>query len=325
MSIDLPTVAARQGGVFTVGQAARAGYTRAMVRHRLHTRSWRRVRRGVLAREADVERLGEFPLACQAALLVLPETAVFCGTTAARLWALPFSGRQPDDGLLHVTIPGAKGRRFGEIVIHRCVRPVVPQKVFGLPTTPLARTVVDVATVLPFAEAVVVADGALLGWPPVGGQLTAELLQLGTHPGARAAMAAVDFADPLCESVLESLARVVWHLAGLPAPRTQAVVTRDRRFLARVDFLWEEQRLVVEVDGLAKYVEPGRIGREKARTNALVDAGYRVLHFTWGDIVRRPDHCAALVARALGIKLPGRVVAEDPRWAGHRQPQPQAA
>jgi len=92
---------------------------------------------------------------------------------------------------------------------------------------------------------------------------------------------------------------VLWSDAGLPAPLQQAVIRRDGRFFARVDFLWEAAQLIVEVDGLAKYAEPGELQREKARQNTLVALGYTVLRFTWADIHQRPD----AVVRMINTKL----------------------
>lgn len=83
--------------------------------------------------------------------------------------------------------------------------------------------------------------------------------------------------------------------ARLPAPIQQAVIRSDGRFVARVDFLWEEAKLVVEVDGMAKYQEAGALRDEKRRQNELVALGYTVLRFTWSDIVGRPDYVLAQV------------------------------
>jgi very-short-patch-repair endonuclease len=104
-------------------------------------------------------------------------------------------------------------------------------------------------------------------------------------------------ADTRSESVLESRSRVLWLAAALPAPVQQAVIRCDGRFVARVDFLWQEARLIVEVDGMGKYADPAALRDEKRRQNELVALGYKVLRFTWADIVGRPDHVVAQVAR----------------------------
>ena len=64
------------------------------------------------------------------------------------------------------------------------------------------------------------------------------------------------------------------------------------RFVARVDFGWEEQRTVGEFDGKAKYGEllkPGQTSRdamlaEKRREDLLRDLGWQVVRWTWADL-----------------------------------------
>jgi very-short-patch-repair endonuclease len=119
--------------------------------------------------------------------------------------------------------------------------------------------------------------------------------------GRRAAAKALGLATGRAESALESLAWVLWHVACLPTPLFQAVVLCGGRFLGRVDFLWPEAMLVVEVDGLGKYAERGELQREKARQNALVAEGYTVLRFTWADVVHRPDAVLRQVRASLMI------------------------
>ena len=57
-------------------------------------------------------------------------------------------------------------------------------------------------------------------------------------------------------------------------------------FVARVDFLFKEQRTVVEFDGLAKYAERSDLIREKAREDALRALGYSVVRITWVDLAK---------------------------------------
>ena len=56
----------------------------------------------------------------------------------------------------------------------------------------------------------------------------------------------------------------------------------------------------VEVDGQAKYDQPGEWQREKERQNKLVAMGYIVLRFTWRDVVGRSEYVLACVRRAVG-------------------------
>ena len=152
---------------------------------------------------------------------------------------------------------------------------------------------------LTFIDGVALTEAVLRADPEFSHELTLERGRRLPPKGAQRVQRVLDFAGWLSESVLESHARVLWHEAGLPAPVQQAVILRDGRFFARVDFLWKSARLIVEVDGLSKYREPGELQREKARQNALVALRYTVLRFTWADITHRPDAVVRQIRAAL--------------------------
>ena len=87
-----------------------------------------------------------------------------------------------------------------------------------------------------------------------------------------------------------------WHLflrlvraAGLPRPVTQHRVRSDGRHVARVDFLYPEARVVIEVSGRLGHSNPADRSRDAQRRNELQDLGYRVYEYTCGDLSCRPD------------------------------------
>jgi very-short-patch-repair endonuclease len=63
-----------------------------------------------------------------------------------------------------------------------------------------------------------------------------------------------------------------------------------------VDFLWEDQRLAVQIDGPGR---PYRNPNERAADLALEAAGYRVLHLTEREVNEEPDRVVALLRREL--------------------------
>lgn len=70
--------------------------------------------------------------------------------------------------------------------------------------------------------------------------------------------------------------------------------------LGRVDFLFREQRLIVEFDGKVKYEgADGRdaLFREKRREDALRSLGYNVVRLTWRDL-RDPASVERLIRKA---------------------------
>lgn len=256
----------------------------------------RRVRRGVYC--TDPTRPPSFEEAVVAALLVLPAGSVACGLTAARLWRLdalvPVRVEEP----LEFLVPGrADSAKLAGCRLRFGVRTAIALPL-GVPATTCADTIVDLIVELPFADAVALVEAALRGDPYLADDLASTRSRL-PRRGAEHAIRVLDFSGFLSESVLESHARVLWAMAGLPVPVQQAVIRADGRFVARVDFLWPSAMLVVEVDGMGKYSEAGALQQEKARQNRLVALGYTVMRFTWHDIRHRPDE----VVRMINTKL----------------------
>lgn len=300
LSVD--DLLARQHGLITTEQCRRGGLSAQAIRTRVQSGAWRRVLRSVYVESAawPPDPHEQLRQRCRALLLVLPPGSVISHQTAGALWRL---ASVVDDAAeeIHVTVPrGAAPVRIAGCRAHTARRPVARAIVGGVPVTDLAHTVLDVARTESVQQAVVAADSALAADPRI--DVVGELLACCGWPGYRQAAFVVRFADGRAESVLESLARLLWHEGGLPAPEIQATIRAGGRFVARVDFLWRAARLVVEVDGMAKYAEPGELAREKQRQNALVRAGYTVLRFTWADVVHRPAETAAMVRAALTVR-----------------------
>jgi predicted transcriptional regulator of viral defense system len=168
---------------------------------------------------------------------------------------------------------------------------------FGLPLTTAARTAVDLARTLPYAAGVVAADSALHRGLTTAAELWHVAGQCRLRRGGYRANRVVHFADRLAESPLESLARVIFDEGGLPQPELQVSITStDNQFIGRVDFFWRKYKLIVEVDGAAKYDEdPTRARAQLWRDKALRRAGYEVLHFDWREVTAESDQTVAAV------------------------------
>ncbi len=68
-----------------------------------------------------------------------------------------------------------------------------------------------------------------------------------------------------------------------------------------IDFLWRAPRLVVEVDGYAFHSSRAAFERDRRRDADLTSRGFRVLRFTWRQIVDEPELVVARIAQALAI------------------------
>ena len=66
-----------------------------------------------------------------------------------------------------------------------------------------------------------------------------------------------------------------------------------------VDFLWVDQRLVLEVDGFDHHADREAFERDRRRDAQLVAAGFRVVRITWRQLTQEPEAVVARLARAL--------------------------
>lgn len=291
-------------GPFTAAQAWAARFTRADIRRNVRRGDWVVLRRGVyvtapvLARaEGDAAR--RQALAAAALLLTLEWDAVAGGATAARIWGFELLNSPARRLVVIADDPDAVDRHRDDYVVlttalpsgHRTTR-------LGVPVTSAPRTVVDLARTSTFTRGVVAADSALRQRLSTVPQLRDVVADCARWPGMVQAKRVVDFADPASESVLESVSRVAMHEQGIPPPRTQAVIGS-----ARVDFLWDEVRVVGEADGLSKYQSDGVrstldvVRAEKRREERLVDARYEVVRWGWED-ARNPPRLAGRLQAA---------------------------
>src|SRR5690606_16591126 len=120
-------------------------------------------------------------------------------------------------------------------------------EVDGLQVTNPTRTALDLARSLPFESAVVAVDGALFERLVDPHELRERLFDIAGTPGSRSAARVVSFADGRSESAGETRSRVLLHRIGLPPSTLQLPIrSAGGRSLGRVDFAWEEQRVVGE-------------------------------------------------------------------------------
>jgi very-short-patch-repair endonuclease len=88
-------------------------------------------------------------------------------------------------------------------------------------------------------------------------------------------------------SVLERRFLKLVRRARLAVPTPQVVHRREGRHVARVDFLFPQQDLVVEVSGGRGHSTPGDRANDARRRNQLQQMGRTVLEFTYEDVTRR--------------------------------------
>lgn len=220
--------------------------------------------------------------------------AVSSHQSAALLHGLPLV-RPPDE--VHVTVARSRsGLRRPGVVVHRS--DLDPGEVDAGVTSP-ARTVMDCARSLPFAEALVVGDAALHLRLVTPDELA---LAARARPGARGTAAArrvVLAADGRAQSPLESLGRALLMEADL-APDTLQRPFPAGGTVIHVDAALTEARLALEFDGARWHDEQsGRWRHDLLRANAVALAGWRLLRLTWADVVHRPEQTVEMVRAAV--------------------------
>ncbi len=77
--------------------------------------------------------------------------------------------------------------------------------------------------------------------------------------------------------------------AGLPEPRRQLPAGDERHLVGRVDCAYPRANLLVELDSRRHHTSLLDRDSDRARDNRLVVGGWRVVRFSWDDVVSEPD------------------------------------
>jgi very-short-patch-repair endonuclease len=124
------------------------------------------------------------------------------------------------------------------------------------------------------------------------------LTRAGGHRGAGALRGLVADGPAPTRSELEDIVLDLLDSAGIARPQINTTLRLDGRTVSP-DFLWPEQRLVVEADGAA-YHAGALVRTHDAERQALLEVhGYHVLRITWQQAVRHPQQTLARIRAAL--------------------------
>jgi very-short-patch-repair endonuclease len=241
----------------------------------------------VVGHNAEVE-LGDET----AALLACGPTAMLSHHSAATLWGLRPGTARP----IHVTVPrGDHGVRPQGVIVHRTILPTQPDLHLDLPVTSPARTMLDIAAGLPDRDVEYILEEGLRK-PLLSETDVAEVVaRAGRHPGARTLRRVLATrTGTLTESKAQRRLLELIREAGLPWPKT------ERPLLGyRVDLVWPELRLVVEVDGYQVHGTRGAFEHDRRRDARLQSAGFVVIRFTARQIEYEPVAVIAQLAQAI--------------------------
>ncbi|MGY1651250.1 type IV toxin-antitoxin system AbiEi family antitoxin domain-containing protein [Geodermatophilus sp. SYSU D01119] len=297
MDPELARVAEQRFGVFTSREAAAAGYRPDEIRAGLSARRWCRLRRGVYIRARDLLEVSQdeglrHAVDCHAVVVSLGAGPVVSHDSAARLHGIVLP--RDAERVVRLTDEGQWRRGRGYVVARASLTAVEVGRLYGLPVTTPARTLVDCAREWQLTDSVVAMDAALHRRLVRAADLRTAVLRATHWVGIGDAARALGLADGRAESPLETRGRLALMAAGLPAPDLQVEVHGPRGFVARVDGWYEDAAVAVEFDGRVKYADPREgldpgevLWREKRREDQLRELGVRVLRLTQADVVPR--------------------------------------
>jgi hypothetical protein len=276
----MDSLASRQRGNVTRAQLRSHGVTLKMIRRRVQSGSLHETFPGVYL----VGHRAEPPLAREyAALLYCAPGALLSHRTAARLWGLLALATHA----VEVTLTGRRRRSRPGLIVYTIggLEPAELRRAYGMPITSPSLTLLDL--------------GGLVGEPVLARALnearvqdlvTDEELQatLRAHPNRRGARAlanllATEVAEFAVESEAERKCLELMVKYGLKPDGAGVWIGPYR-----VDFLFEAERLVVEVDGYRYHRTKERFIRDRRRRADLMARGYEVFVVSWADLTDEP-------------------------------------
>jgi very-short-patch-repair endonuclease len=230
-----------------------------------------------------------------AALLTCGGSAVVSHGTAAAMWEL---GPSTESEAIEVSVRrGCPSSRPG-LRVHRPSRLRVDEVTshHGIALTTPARTILDLSPrmspnglerIVAKAERAALCDRVAL---------ERIMARHPTQPGSRRLRAILgQTGGPLLtRSEAEARFLALIRRGDLDVPRTNAPLHGFE-----VDFLWPQQRLVVEIDGEAFHRSRHMFETDRKRDAVLTAAGFRVQRFTWRQLTRESEAVLVRVAQAL--------------------------
>ncbi len=267
-------LAARQHGVVSHAQCRRLGLTADQIQHRVASGRWRRPHRGVY-----LLGIGVPPPATRylGAVLGGGPGAVLSYRSAVSSWGL-----QPHHaGPVHVTGELSRRPRPG-IAVHwtRRFEPSTRTVRHGIPTTTLARTLVDLAEVASATEL----ESAIRSAERLHDFDRALLQPIPGRRGNRLLLAR----SPFLRGDLERLLRRLLDARNLRQP-----TYNERWGDFELDAVWWDIGLVLEVDDWENHRHREAFIADRRRSRLVQAAGLRAIQCTYEDLTVDADRFAA--------------------------------
>jgi len=306
ISTDLPgpprdaaigELAARQHGVVSLGQLKLVGLSASAVRDRVHAGRLYRIHRGVYA--VGHERLTGHGRTMAAVLAYGPH-AMASHRAAGGLHGL----RQDNSAKTDISLPLQSARPRPGINAHASpsLRPSDVTKRHGIPCTTVARTLLDLADVVPRRQLERAVEQAEILRVFDLGALEDVLIRANGRRGAgvlRGVLADLDDERGLTANDLEDRFLELCRAAGLPPPAVNRWIAIDDGPPIKADFVWTTQRLIVETDGWGSHGTRQGFEHDRRRDQRARLAGWETVRFTRRQVLLDPDWVMATTAALL--------------------------
>lgn len=290
---------ARGHGTLTSADLNQLGFGPETVRQLVRARLLLRVGRGAfvdaaLHRAADQN--GRHVLRATAIARTWPPEVLVSHSSGALMHGLPLVARP--EQVHGCRRASGQHRRTDRYTIHTAYPGASSATIHGVDVLEPRFVVLGVAELLGRDAAVMVGDAALHRQLVTRAGLEAAADSRLHHSAHAAYLQAVKLMDHRTESPGETGSRLLLLSLGY-RPIPQVVIHEgDGTFLARVDFLLEGTRVIVEFDGMGKYASHEDLVAEKRREMRLRRAGYVVVRLTWADL-GHPERVRILIQGAL--------------------------
>jgi hypothetical protein len=235
----------------------------------------------------------------------MPPGAFVAAASAALLHGMPGPWRDHVDARIHIAVAaparaphaaGIAGHQFqvtdAEIMINSS----------GIPVTTPTRTLLDLGSRWDLLDLVAAGDFLIHGKSPLVtlDDLAEALRNRRSRRGLVTLHTALPLLNTRSESPPESRLRVIIHLAGLPEPQVNHVVTTaNGQFVARTDLLIPDWNLVLEYQG-DYHRDREQWRKDMTRRSRLEATGKRVMELNADDL-RDPAELVGRIRRLASL------------------------
>jgi very-short-patch-repair endonuclease len=236
-----------------------------------------------------------------AAVLASGSGACLSHRSAGRLWRLiPSAGERVEV----ICPPDHRARRRGIVAHEAVVADDERQVVDGIPVTSPFRTIFDLAAVLDMRGLERAQHEAEVRG--LRDRVSLPML-LDRYPGRRGTRKLREVLGAkrpvgVTRNEFEEAFLALVDAHGLPRPRMNADLAIRGRFF-EIDALWEQERVVLELDGRSIHATPRNFESDRLRDRILIAEGWRTMRVTWRQLQEEPEAIAADLQ--LALRSPG--------------------